>query len=265
MKVTLITGASGGIGEAFAKRLASEKHNLLLVARTENKLQVLCNDLSTKYNIQAQYIAVDLSKPNADKIIFEETQKRNIEVDWLINNAGSGSGGDLLEYDLEFYMNMMQLNMNALIALTYRFLPQMRTRKSGTIINVGSMAGFGAIPYMNVYAATKGFVMYFTEALWEENRPHNIHTLLLCPGATETGFFDAAQISGDRKSSFSTKKLETPEQVVESAMKGLQKKSIVTVSGLQNKIGRRLTAIIPLKFGLKIWGNMSRKNLKLTV
>lgn len=263
MKTTLITGASSGIGEAFAKRLAKEKHNLLLIARSENKLKSLCQSLKSQYGIEAQYIAVELAKTDSHKLIADEVKKRSLEVNWLINNAGIGSGGDILEYSLEDYQNMMHLNMHAMVALTYTFLPQMRIAKNGTIINVSSMAGFGAIPYMNIYAATKGFVKYFTEALWEENRPYNIQTMLLCPGATETGFFDAAKIGNERKSSFSTKNLETPDAVVESAMKGLRKKSLITISGLQNKIARRLLIIIPTKFRLKMWGNRMRNNLKL--
>jgi short-subunit dehydrogenase len=265
MKVTLITGASGGIGEAFAKRLASEKHNLLLVARNEARLQNLCSELNTKYQITAQYIAIDLSKPDADKTIFEETQNRNLQVDWLINNAGIGSGGEFLEYTLPEYLTMMHLNMDAMVALCYRYLPPMRSRKSGIVINVGSMAGFTPIPYMNVYAATKNFVRAFTQALAEENRLYDIQIMLLCPGATETGFFDAAKIDADRKSSFSTKKLETPEQVVESAMKGLKNKKVTTISGFQNKVGKSILAFIPTSWGLKMYGNSMRKNLKIEI
>jgi short-subunit dehydrogenase len=265
MKVTLITGASGGIGKAFAERLASEKHNLLLVARSEEKLKALCTELSNRYSITATYITANLAEAGSDGTIAAEINNRNLEVDFLINNAGSGSGGDLFEYSLQEYQNMMQLNMNTIVALTYRFLPQMRAAKKGTIINIGSMAIFNPIPYMNVYAATKGFVKYFTQALWEENRLFNVRVMLLCPGATETGFFDAAKIGADRKSSFSTKKLETPEQVVSSAMEGLQQGKIIAISGFWNKMGRFITSLIPARLGLKIFGSMMRKNLKLNI
>ncbi len=263
MKVTLITGASGGIGEAFAQRLAAEKHNLLLVARSESKLQLLCEELMAKHRINAQYVAVDLTKLDADKMLFEETEKRGLEIDWLINNAGIGSGGDFLEYDLKSILEMMHLNMDAMVALTHQFLPQMRARKSGKIINVGSMAGFGPIPYMNVYAATKNFVRAFTEALQEENKLFNVQTMLLCPGATETGFFDAAKIGADRKSSFSSKKLETPEQVVASALKGIKNNTKVVVSGTQNKLVRRILHFIPNSIGLPLFGKQMRANLNL--
>ncbi|NIJ55195.1 SDR family NAD(P)-dependent oxidoreductase [Dyadobacter arcticus] len=261
MKVTLITGASAGIGEAFAKRLAEEKHNLLLVARSESKLQSLCEGLIAEYNINAQYIAIDLTKPGSDETLFIEMQKRNLQIDWLINNAGIGSGGDFLEHELKSEIDMMHLNMDAMVALTHRFLPQMRADKKGTIINVGSMAGFSPIPYMNVYASTKAFVRSFTEALQEENRLFNVKTMLLCPGATETNFFDAAKIGPDRKSSFSSKKLETPEQVVASALKGLKSNKRITVSGIQNKLSRRIIHFIPNSIILKMFGRQMRQNL----
>ncbi len=263
MKVTLITGASAGIGEAFAKRLAAEKHNLLLIARSENKLQLLCEELIAKHAVNVQYIAVDLTKPDADKILFEETEKRGLQIEWLINNAGIGSGGDFLEYDLKSIMDMMHLNMDAMVALTHRFLPQMRARKNGKIINVGSMAGFGPIPYMNVYAATKNFVRAFTEALQEENRLFNIQTMLLCPGTTETNFFEAAKIGPDRKSSFSSKQLETPEQVVESALKGIKKNKRITISGTQNKLAHKILHFIPNSIGMPLFGKQMRNQLNL--
>lgn len=263
MKVTLITGASAGIGEAFTKRLAAEKHDLLLIARSENKLQLLCKELVAKHSINAQYIAVDLTKPDADKIIFEEAEKRGLEVEWLINNAGIGSGGDFLEYDLKSIKDMMHLNMDAMVALTHRFLPQMRARKSGKIINVGSMASFGPIPYMNIYAATKNFVRAFTEALHEENRLLNIQVMLLCPGATETNFFEAAKIGADRKSSFSSKELETPEQVVASALKGIKKNKTIVVLGTQNKIVRRILHFVPNSIALPLFGKQMRNQLNL--
>lgn len=262
MQVTLITGASAGIGEAFARRLAADQHHLLLVARSERKLQALCTELMAAHAITAQYVAIDLAAPGADQVLFEETQQRGLEVTWLINNAGIGSGGDFLEYDLPTIQNLMHLNMDALVALTYRFLPSMRARQQGTILNVGSMAGFNPIPYMTVYAASKAFVHSFTEALAEENRPYHIQTMLLCPGATETNFFEAARIGPDRKSSFSTKTLETPAQVVEAALAGLKKRKTVTISGLQNKAAR-LLHFIPNSLITGLFGKQMRANLNL--
>ena len=261
MNVTLITGASHGIGEAFAKRLAAEKHNLLLVARSERTLQALCETLTNQLGITAQYVALDLLQPDADKILLKETEERGLQVDWLINNAGIGSGGDFLEHNIPDEINMMHLNMDVMVALTHCFLPAMRARKKGKIINVSSIAGFNPIPYMAVYAASKAFVHSFTEAIAEENRLFNIHTMLLCPGATETNFFEAAQIGPDRKSSFSTKKLDTPDQVVVAALKGVKKGKRVVISGTQNKLAR-LLHFVPNALFIKAFGNQMRKNLK---
>src|SRR5215203_1491276 len=174
MKFTLITGASGGIGEAFARKLAAEKHNLVLVARTEDKLHQLCDELMLKHGITAHYVALDLTGFEADKKLFEETERHGFEVDWLVNNAGFGSMGDFAELDLERELEMVSLNIMALVALTHRYLEKMRQRKSGVIINVSSTASFQAIPFMATYAATKAFVTSFSEAVAEENRPFNI-------------------------------------------------------------------------------------------
>lgn len=121
MKVTLITGTSAGIGEAFARRLAADQYDLLLVARSESKLQTLCAELTARRSITARYVALDLAAPAADQTLWDETQRRGLEVDWRINNAGIGSGGDFLEYDLPGIPNLLHLHMDAMVALTHRF------------------------------------------------------------------------------------------------------------------------------------------------
>lgn len=234
MKVTLITGASGGIGEAFARRLAGEKHNLVLVARSEDKLAKLCDELKVKHKISAEFIAVDLTEREADLRLFNETEKHNLEVEWLINNAGFGAMDDFAELELENQMQMITLNISALVALTYRYLKPMRERKRGTIINVASTASFQPIPYFATYAATKSFVRSFTEAIAEENRPYNINILALNPGPTETGFFDAGNINADVKKSMMQKGMQTPEEVVEVALEAVKAGKDSVVSGWLN-------------------------------
>src|SRR4026207_643301 len=177
MNTTLITGASTGIGAAFARKLAARGRNVLLVARSEDKLIALCNELGRLTSIRAQYLALDLRQPDAAAQLFEETTKRELEIDMLINNAGFGSMGDFSKLDLESELEMIQLNVRAIVDLTHRFLPPMRERKSGTIINVASTAAFQAVPYMATYAATKAFVLSFSEALSEENRAHGIQVM----------------------------------------------------------------------------------------
>jgi len=261
MKSVLITGGSSGIGEAFAVKLASGGHNILLIARSADKLKSVCDRLMGTFNIDAQFIAADLTRKGSDLVIYEETVKRGIEVEWLINNAGIGSGGDFIEDELPGITEMMYLNMTAMVSLTHRFLPQMRERRSGKIINTGSMAGFGPIPYMCVYAASKNFVAAFTEALAEENDRFGVQVVLLCPGATETNFFDAAGIGPERKTSFAPKHLETPEQVVTAAMSGIKKEEKVIISGFRNRIMRRLMYLIPNSLGLALYGTQMRRKL----
>lgn len=241
MKFTLITGASSGIGEAFARRLAEKKHNLVLVARSEKKLLELCDELMLAHGIIAHFVALDLTGFEADKRLFEETEKHGFEIEWLINNAGFGSMNDFARLDLERELQMIDLNIAALVALTHRYLQQMRERKSGVIINVSSAAGFQPIPFMATYAASKAFVTAFSEAIAEENRPHGIKVLALCPGATDTDFFTVAKM----KEAIQVKGMQTPEQVVETALKAVRRGKSLVVSGFANYFGSVLGTIVP--------------------
>lgn len=245
MKVSLITGASGGIGETFARRLAAEKHNLVLVARSEEKLHQICDELMLKHKITAHYVAVDLIDYEADKRLFEETQKHGMQVEWLINNAGFGSMGDFAKLELERELDMIGLNIMALVALTHRYLQRMREEKKGTIINVASTASFQPIPFFATYAATKAFVKSFSEAIAEENRPFGINVMALCPGPTDTGFFDAAKINTDVKNSMMQKGIQTPEEVVETAMNAVKSGKTQAISGWMNYFIARSVNFIP--------------------
>src|SRR5678809_537024 len=146
MNTTLITGASTGIGAAFARRLAARGRNVLLVARSEDKLIALCNELGRLTSIRAQYLALDLQQPDAGEQLFEETKKRELEIDMLINNAGFGSMGDFKKLDLNRELGIIQLNVRALVALTHRFLGPVRERERGTMISVAWTAAFLAVP-----------------------------------------------------------------------------------------------------------------------
>ncbi|MEJ7862259.1 MAG: SDR family oxidoreductase [Pyrinomonadaceae bacterium] len=245
MKATLITGASGGIGKVFARRLAEEKHNLVLVARSEDKLAKLCNELMDKHAITAHYVAIDLIDFEADKRLYDQTESHGLEIEWLINNAGFGSMGDFARLELENEIEMINLNITALVALTHRYLQQMRTRKRGTIINVASTAGFQPVPFMATYAATKAFVKSFSEAIAEENRLHNITVTALCPGPTETNFFDAANIGSDAKNAFLKRGMQTPEAVVEVALRAVKGGKSSVVSGWSNYLTARLGNFVP--------------------
>lgn len=254
MKTTLITGASSGIGESFARRLAARGDNLLLVARSENKLASLCNELGRASNINAQYVASDLTERDAPQQLFEETNRRKLEVELLINNAGFGSVGDFTQLDLTRELQMIDLNITSLVALSHLYLQPMRARKSGAIINVASTAAFQPVPYMTTYAATKAFVLSFSEALWEENRAHNIKVLALCPGVTETNFFAAARM-GEKPP---MRVAQTPEQVVETALKGLARNDSHIISGWANFLTTQSERLFPRSLITRMAGRMMR-------
>lgn len=257
MNTTLITGASSGIGEAFARKLAARGRNVLLVARSEDKLIALCNELGRLTSIRAQYVALDLQQPDAPLQLFEETKKRELEVEMLINNAGFGSMGDFGKLDLEHELKMIQLNVRSLVELAHRFLGPMRERKRGTIINVASTAGFQPVPYMATYAATKAFVLSFSEALWDENRAHGVHVMALCPGVTETNFFEAAGI--DRPP---MRTVQTPEEVVETALRALNRKKSLVISGWANWFVVEAERFVPRSAVVKVAGNALRSRFE---
>ncbi len=253
MNTTLITGASSGIGEAFARKLAVRGRNVLLVARSEDKLITLCNELGRSNSIRAQYVALDLSEPQSPARLFEETEKRGLIVDMLINNAGFGSMNEFSKLDLARELNMIDLNVKSLVALTHLFLQPMLQRKQGAIINVASTAGFQPVPFMATYAATKAFVLTFSEALWEENRPHGIQVMALCPGVTETNFFEAA-----RGYKPPVRVSQTPEEVVDAALRGLARGKSHVVSGWTNFLMTESERFVPRALVTRLAGRMMR-------
>ena len=254
MKTTLITGASSGIGEVFARRLAVRGRNVLLVARSEDKLITLCNELGRSNSVRAQHVAMDLSKAESAGRLFEEVGRRGLTVDTLINNAGFGSFGDFTKLELARELNMIDLNIKSLVELTYRFLIPMRERRQGSIINVASTAGFQAVPFMATYAATKAFVLSFSEALWEENRPHGIKVLALCPGVTDTNFFEAAR--GQKPPA---RVAQSPEDVVDTALRALARGKSHVISGWTNKAMTEAERLVPRSVVTRVAGRMMRE------
>lgn len=257
MNTALITGASSGIGEVFARKLAARGRNVLLVARSEDKLITLCNELGRSNSIRAQYVALDLSKPDSAERLFEEAEKRSLSVDMLVNNAGFGSMGEFNQLDLARELNMIDLNIKSLVELTHRFLAPMLVRKQGTIINVASTAGFQPVPFMATYAATKAFVLSFSEALWEENRPHGIQIMALCPGVTDTNFFEAAR--GQKPPA---RVSQTPEDVVETALRGLKRGKSHVISGWTNFLMVESERVAPRSLVVRLAGRMMRSQQK---
>jgi len=253
MNTTLITGASSGIGEVFARKLAARGRNVLLVARSEEKLITRCNELGRSNNIRAQYVALDLSKPESAEQLFQEAKRRGLPVDMLINNAGFGSMGEFGNLDLARELNMIDLNIKSLVELTHRFLQPMVVRKQGAIINVASTAGFQPVPFMATYAATKAFVLSFSEALWEENRSYGIKVIALCPGVTDTNFFEAAR--GHKPPARIS---QTPEEVVDTALRGLAQGKSHIISGWTNFFMTQSERFAPRSLITRFAGRMMR-------
>jgi uncharacterized protein len=194
----LVTGASGGIGLELARLLAADGHDLVLVARSRERLDEEAAALARDHGVTATAIALDLAGPEAPERLHDDVRRRGLEIDVLVNNAGFGSHGRFVETDWEPERRMIQLNMLALTGLTKRFLPGMVERRRGRVLNVASTAAFQPGPLMAVYYATKAYVLSFSEAIAEELRGTGVTVTALCPGPTLTGFQGAAGIGNVR-------------------------------------------------------------------
>lgn len=244
MSTALITGASAGIGKAFAEELAARNTNLVLVARSEEKLNELASKLQEKYKIQVDVIVKDLTEPDAAGEVFDATKAKGLTIDLLINNAGFGDYGDFAERDGERQVKIVQLNVVALVDLTHKFLPEMRQRRSGNIINLSSISAFQPIPYLSVYAASKAFILSFSQALWAENRSYGIRVLAVCPGPIETNFFAEANFPAALAGKAS--QLTSVELVVRESLKALARgDSAVVIGGIASHIITRLSRFVP--------------------
>lgn len=252
-KTALITGASSGIGEVFARALAGRGMNLLLVARSEDKLNALAGELGRQHGIRAEVIAADLSDTTSPEHIYAETQKRGLNVDLLVNNAGFATHGAFEATSGERQHEEIMVNVTALVDLTHLFLSAMLARGDGGVINVASTAGFLPLPYMAVYGATKAFVLSFSEALWGEYQHRGVRVLALCPGATDTAFFEVVgtnQASVGRRAS--------PQAVVEAGLRAFEQGRLNTIPGAMNVVTANLPRILPRRSIVGIIANMYR-------
>lgn len=197
-QTVLITGASGGIGLELARCFAKDGYNLVLVARSEDKLRLLAGELAGKFQVNVVPIGCDLSRIGAGSELVQTLDTRKISVDVLVNNAGFGQNGLFSESDLAGQLGMVDLNMRALVELTGLLWPRILRGRRGGVLNIGSTASFQPGPMMAVYCATKAFVLSFSEALWEEARGSGVHVSCLCPGATATGFSERAGVENTR-------------------------------------------------------------------
>lgn len=229
----LVTGATGGLGYEFAKLLAKDGYNLLLVARNGQKLEEVKTELENAHGIQAEIFACDLSRTDGADGVYEYAQSRNIQIDVLINNAGFGDFGEFLERDWEKQRDMVNLNVLALMRLTYLFVPAMKQRGSGKVLNVASIASFQPGPLMSVYYATKAYVLSFSEALAVELKKTGVTVTALCPGPIRTGFEKAAQLSNSGL--FKNLKVASAEKVARYGYKKMKKGKVVAIQGSNNR------------------------------
>jgi short-subunit dehydrogenase len=229
IQTALVTGASSGIGEAFARRLAAMGKDLILVARREPVLEQLAQELTKQHGVETHVFVRDLARPRAAAGLFVDTERRELAVDLLVNNAGFARIGRFAELSLEEQGRMTRLNVNTLLELTRLYLPAMRLRRRGGIINVSSNSAFQPVPYMAVYAATKAFVLSFSQALAEEVRDDGIRVLALCPGATATEFWERAGAWQGRPD-----KMATPEEVVRAGLRAFDNGKVFFVPGALN-------------------------------
>lgn len=255
MPTALITGASAGIGATFAQELAARQTDLVLVARSADKLQQLATQLRSQYQIQVHVLVRDLTEPNAATVIYDAVMDKGLTIDLLINNAGFGDYGDFAETDGDRQIKMVQLNILALVDLTHKFLPGMRQRRSGGIINLASTAAFQPIPYFAVYAASKAFVLSFSEALWAENRQYDVRFLAVCPGPTETKFFQEANFPTTFSETIA-KNYTSPQQVVREALQALEKNRSSIVPGLANKLSANASRFLPRQTVVSLTGKI---------
>ncbi len=238
----VVTGASSGIGECFARALARRKMNLFLTARSSDKLHSLSDELSRANGIQAEPFALDLSRPGAAAEIAGELHSRGIGVELLINNAGFGARGEFRELPLDAQLKMIRLHLDALVELTHLLLPPMVGRRQGGIINVSSITSFQPIPYAAIYSATKAFMTSFSMGLAEELRPYGVRVVTLCPGGTKTNFVTVrVQESQGR---FPVEP-QTPEEVVRGALDKLDAGGGLLVPGFGNKLGVFMQRMVP--------------------
>jgi short-subunit dehydrogenase len=246
--VSLITGASAGLGVDFARQLSARGHRLVLAARRKDRLESLAKELGN-----ARAVAIDLSRKDAAAKLLADVEAADEQVDLLVNNAGFGLIGRFAELDAKRLRQMIDLNVGTLTDLCRAVAPQMIARKSGGILNVASTAAFQPGPKMAVYFATKAFVLSFTEAVHEELKPHGINVSCLCPGPTRTEFGKVAGFGGN--AAFDRVAMEAPE-VVAAGLRGLEKNHAVVVPGIVNKIVAASTRFAPRPIVRKIAGSI---------
>ncbi len=256
--IALITGATSGIGYEIAHLLAKQGYDLYLVSRTRETLERMQLELQKTYGIHVYFFACDLSLANAGEQVFRRVQQANMSIDVLVNNAGFGMQGEYTNADLSKVHSMIQLNMTTLTDLCYFFAREMKEKKHGYILNVASTAAFLPLPYMAVYGASKAYVLSFSESLAKELEGTGVSVSTLCPGATETEFFNQAGIGSPSTGVFRSGSRMLAKDVAAIGLAALFAKKLFVVTGLKNKAMIFLTRLLPRRIVARVSKNIMR-------
>ena len=241
-QTALITGASAGLGREYARLFAKDGHDLVLVARRRERLDELANELTAAHGTTCTVIAADLATPGAGRQIADQVQAAGRTIDFLVNNAGFGKRGPFAQSDVRLQLEMIDVNVRALVELTHLFLPGMLERKQGRILNIASMAGFVPGPFMATYYSSKAFVVSFTEALAQELRGTGVTATASCPGPTATEFGDVA---GSSKSNLFKRRVADAASVARHGYRAMLAGTVVAIPGMQNKLSVQSVRIAP--------------------
>ena len=230
-EVALITGASMGIGKELAKIFAADGRDLVLVARSEDKLRALGQELESAHGITAHVVPADLTDPAAPADIFTSLESKGLQLDYLVNNAGFGAQGAFATLSFQTQMDMLKVNVDAVVALTHLGLQGMLARKRGRILNIASVAGFQPGPDMTMYYATKAFVLMFSEGIAEEVKGSGVTVTVHCPGATATNFGETAR---NATSLYFRLGAASADKVARHAYRSMMRGKVVAIEGLMN-------------------------------
>ncbi len=251
----IVTGASSGLGEEFARQLARRGSTLVLVARRADRLERLADELTHAHGVTVTVLARDLGRRDAGRTLRADLESRGIYATGLVNNAGFGTHNAFADEDPERLQDMVALNVGALVDLSHAYFEPLASADAGVLINVASLLGLQPTPYLSAYGATKAFVLHFTEGLWAEAQGTRLRVLAVCPGAVDTEFYDAA---GSQTADYGAKRL-TPEAVVSRALSTLDRRSAPPSVITNGRAIALVTKLLPRRQSVQLMGRLAKR------
>jgi uncharacterized protein len=248
-----VTGASAGIGAALAAQLAAAGAHLVLTARRKDRLDEMAAKLHAAHSTNVEVFPADLTRPETPDALFAFTQGKGIALEVLVNNAGFGAYGPFAEVPIQRQLEMVRVNISAVVHLTHLYLPAMISRRRGDILILASTAGFQAVPFISTYAATKSFDLFFAEALSEEVRPFGVHVTALCPGATSTEFQQVAA-----QPDYAFRSPESADSVARTGLQALAAGKSLVISGTRNRLMTASQRLAPRRLVTTMAGRIFR-------